>query len=247
MLMFVIAVLVVLGAFGVATDRSGMALRWDTNPDARRPLMLLAATTGVASIAGAATGIAFAPRYAAVYFPFVMVLVALGLDRFSPGRARDVVVAAFCLTCVVGTFFVWRQDRTQADVVADEVAKLGGSTYVVTCPDQLGPSVQRALRGTGDEVVAYPRLDDPRRVDCVDYEQRNDDNDPAAVAASILGEAGDRTVAVVFMDGYLTLEGQCESLVDQLAATRAPERIVTAVPEDFYEPMNLIVFRPGAS
>jgi hypothetical protein len=94
------------------------------------------------------------------------------------------------------------------------------------------------------EIVAYPRLDDPRRVDWVDYAERNDTNDPAATAAAILDRAGDRTIGVVFMDGYLTLEGQCEALIDSLAAARPPDRVVAAESEDFYEPMNLIVFPP---
>ncbi len=246
MLMFAIAVLLVLGAFGVATDAAGMGLRWATSVDARRPLMLLAATTVVASAAGLATGIAFAPRYAAVYFPFAMALVALGLDRFSPGTARNVTLAAFCVMCAAGTFFVLRVERTQADVIADAVARVDERAYVVTCPDQLGPSVSRALDGSPATVVAYPRLDDPTRVDWVDYEERNERNDPPTIAADVLARAGDRTVAVVFMDTYLTLEGQCQALVDALAANRTPERIVTAEPEDFYEPMNMIVFSSGA-
>lgn len=247
MLMFAIAVLIFLGIFGVATDASGMALSWSTNPDSRRTVALLVGTTAVASVAGLATGIAFAPRYAAVYFPFVAVLMALGLNRLSPGRARDLTLVGFCVLSLGGTFFVVRQERTQAAVVAEALRAVDDSAFVVVCPDQLGPSVSRALNTSTAEVVTYPRLGDPLRVDWVDYAERNEANDPRAAAADVLARAGTRTIAVVHMDGYLTLEGQCQSLIDTLAESRLPDRLVEAEAQDFYEPMSLTLFTPGAA
>lgn len=242
----VLAVMLVLLAFLGATGRTLDARRLEIDlhgrPEAAIALALLAGTAGIASLAGIATGMAFHPRYAAVFFPFAAVLVALGLDRLGPGRARDVVLGTFAVLTAVGLVVVFRLDRSQSRVVADAVREASPRALVVTCPDQLGPAVSRELASGDYEVVAYPRLDSPLRVDWVDYAERNRRNDPAAVAAELLRRAGDRPIAVVFGDDYQTLEGQCSKLMETLGASRPGRLLVRAGTADFYEPMALTEF-----
>jgi len=243
----VLAILLVLLAFLGATARTVDDRRLELDlagrADARVPVALLAGTSGIASMVGIATGMAFHPRYAAVFFPFAAILIALGIDRLGPGRVRDLVLATFAVLTLVGLAVVFRLDRSQSRVVADAIRRSTPAALVVTCPDQLGPAVSRELSGPGYEVVAYPRLDSPLRVDWVDYADRNRRNDPAAVAERLLERAGDRPIAVVFGDDYQTLQGQCSKLMEGLAAVRPGHLLVRAETADFYEAMTLTEFR----
>lgn len=247
-LMLVFVVLIFLGATAVGLDPNRLEVDLRTRPDARPLLIVLIGTVAVASIAGAVTGMAFAARYAAFYFPLAVLLIALGLSRLLAGRARDVTVVVFAVLSLAGLFVVFRAERSQARVVAEAVAAHAGTGLVVTCPDQLGPSTARAIdEQTGTyEVVAYPRLDSPRFVDWVDYAERNARNDPKAVASEVLRRAQGRPLFVVYRDDFLTLRGQCAQLVAQLAAERPSRQLVTGDGDVFYEPMSAIEFgQPG--
>ena len=81
------------------------------------------------------------------------------------------------------------------------------------------------------------------QLDWVDYQQRNSRIDPVAVARRALRAAGDRPVFVVFRDDFLTLEGKCAAFVAELGRSRPAEQLV-GESEEYYEPMNVIAFRP---
>jgi len=247
-LSLVLTVLIFLGITGLAVDRYNIDVDLRGRPEARVPLLLLVATSSIASAVGIATGMAFHPRYAAVFFPLVAILIALGIDRFEPGLPRDVLLSVFAILSVVGMFVVFTLVRSQSRDVAESIVTLDQPVYVVTCPDQLGPSVQREVnKSLGDraEVVAYPRLDSPLQVNWVDYAERNATNNPEEVADRILRAAGDRAIVLVFGDDYLTLEGQCGRVANQLGAARRPTPLVLGVSGDFYEPMSATAFLPN--
>src|SRR3546814_8726715 len=89
----------------------------------------------------------------------------------------------------------WSSDVCSSDLAAEIAAEAGPADVVVVCPDQLGPSLDRALSGSVVEssIVPYPTAGDPRFVDWRDYEERNDAADPAAFAAGVLDQVGERS------------------------------------------------------
>lgn len=243
--MFVMIVLICLGIFGRGIDDWRVDLDLRTQPEARVPAAVLGATMAVASIAGIATHSAFAPRYASIYFPFFALLVALGLDHFRGRTARTIALGVFLVLSLVGLALTLRYTRTQAGVVAERiVADAAATPLVITCPDQLGPSVRRAVP-TRIEVVTYPRLDAPERVDWVDYGERNRRNDPEATARALLRRAGGRTIYAAINNGYLTFGNQCAALVSAIGRERRPELVVDAQADRYFEAMSLYVFRPA--
>src|SRR3546814_18475665 len=70
----------------------------------------------------------------------------------------------------------WSSDVCSSDLAAEIAAEAGPADVVVVCPDQLGPSLDRALSGSVVEssIVPYPTAGDPRFVDWRDYEERHD-------------------------------------------------------------------------
>jgi uncharacterized membrane protein len=244
-LMLLTVVLVVIGVFGRGLDAWRVELDLQTRREARVPAALLVLTMALASAAGIATRSAFAPRYAAVFFPFFVLLVALGLDHFRGAVTRNVALGVFVVLSCVGLVVVFRLTRTQAQVAADAVRRTAtGPSLVVTCPDQLGPAVRRVIPGDID-VTTYPRFADPHRVDWVDYGERNRHNDPAAFAGRLLERAGDRTIYVVMSNSYLTIGTQCTDVLNDLAARRPLQLLVDAKPEDYYESMSVYRLTPS--
>jgi mannosyltransferase len=239
------AVILVIGIFGAgrADDPWRIDLDFRTRRDARPFAAIVATTLVVASIAAAVLRSGFASRYAAVFFPFVALLVAFGLERFAPGRLRTLMLSVFLVLTILGLGFTFRQDRTQAGVAADLItATKAKDPLVVTCPDQLGPAVSRAL-GHDTEVVTYPNLGSPSRVDWVDYAKRNDASDPVAFADAVLERAGDRTIFLVYATTYLTLPGKCEAVVGRLGQSRPGRPLLSADAENYFESMNVLEFR----
>lgn len=242
--MLITTVLITIGIFGTGLDDRRIELDFRTHALARRPLTVTALTVAIAFAVSLVNGMAFAPRYAAVFFPLVVLLVALGVDQFRGGRVRDVLLVVLALVALAGILFVVRLDRSQAQVAADAIEAGAPRALVIACPDQLGPSISRVLDRDRYEVLTYPRFEAPERVDWVDYEQRNSGNDPEGFAGEVLRRAGDRPVYVVFRDDFLTLEGQCQRVVDTLAANRRPRSIRMPPPERYYETMNVVELLP---
>jgi hypothetical protein len=198
----------------------------------------------IASAAGLATGSAFAPRYAAVFFPFFALLVALGLDHFRGSVTRNVVLATFLVLSCVGLVVAFRLTRTQSELAAEAIARAGGGpALVITCPDQLGPSVRRAIPDDID-VTTYPRFADPELVDWVDYADRNARNDPAAFADEALARAGSRPIYVVLSNSYLTVGTQCTDALNAMGAQRPIKLLMDAKPDDYFESMAVYELPP---
>jgi mannosyltransferase len=240
-------VILVIGLLGAARVGEPWHLDLDfrTRRDARPIGAIVGATVIVASIATLVLRSGFAARYASVYFPFVVLLVAFGLERFLPGRLRTLVLSTFLVLTVLGLGFTFRQDRTQAGIAAEHITSARQSNpLVVTCPDQLGPAVSRAL-GPDTEVVTYPALGSPALVDWVDYERRNAATDPVAFADAVLKRAGDRSIFLVFGTGYLTMEGKCEGVIARLGQSRPGRILLTNDANAYYENMSVLEY-PGA-
>ncbi len=245
-LMLFTLILTVVALFAVGTDRVTLTVDLRTQADARLPAVLMFGTMALASVASLLMGAAFASRYAAVFFPFWVLLVALGLHRFVPGRARTVVLVVFGALSLLGSAFVFRQDRTQAGPAAEAIRHHPASdSIVVTCPDQLGPALSRAL-GDDFDVVTYPRFESPLRVDWVDYAERNAKNDPIAFADELLARAGSRAIYVAYRTDFLTIKSQCADMVGRLNQSRPSRVLLSPEPEDFFEAMTLVVL-PGAN
>ena len=242
--MLLLVVLVTIGIFGSAIDNQRIELDFFAHPLARRPLSILTLTVAIASAVALVNGMGFSPRYAAVFFPLFVILVGLGLDQFRGGVVREVVLIAFVVTALAGMAFVLRLDRTEAGVATAAIRKEAPTGVVVACPDQLGPSVARLLDPTAYDVSTYPRFESPLRVDWVDYKERNARNDPAKFGADLLARAEGKPLFIVVGDNFLTLEGQCQKVVETIAGVRPARTIVLPSTEDFYEPMAVVAFDP---
>jgi hypothetical protein len=212
-------------------------------PTARREGAVVLVTLGLAWATSFAARSAFAARYLAVVVPLVVLVAAMGLTAIGSDRWRRIVAVVVLGGLAVGVVAEVSRDRTQAGAIADAVVRVadedgataGAEPLLVICPDQNGPSVQRAVRERGGddrvEMLTYPELDDPRFVDWVDYEDRNAAADPGAVAAEVLRRAEGRPLLLATTGGYQTLEGQCEALAGALAAGRGQPTVLVA-PEE---------------
>jgi mannosyltransferase len=241
-----LTILVAIGVFGTGIDNQRIELDFFAHPLARRPLSVLALTIAIAAAVGMVNGMAFSPRYAAVFFPFFLILVALGLQQFKGGLVRDVVLVTFTALSLAGMFLVVRVDRTQARASVEVIERTAPDGVVIACPDQLGPSVSRYLDRERYDITTYPRFASPELVDWVDYKERNERNDPVAFAQELLRRAEGRPLFLVYRDDFLTLKGQCQRVIETLSAVRPPRTIQRESGEDFYEPMTVVEFgEPG--
>lgn len=182
-------------------------------------LTLLLAWTSVLLGGGAYTG-----RYTAVAVPLVAVAVGLGT-----AGSRGGLPALALLTAVgLGTGIPAADTpRASADGVVTAFARAGGAPgdLLAYCPDQLGPPVWRLLDRDVEQVV-YPTFGDPRRVDWVDYAERQDAADPAAFARRLSDLAGTRALFVLSATEYRTFEGQCEQLLATLTSLRGDPELL---------------------
>lgn len=238
-----ILVLVLVAAFGSTRDRFRIEIDVRTTPPFRAESYVIAATLTLGAAATYATWSAYATRYAAVVFPLVMLLVAGGISRFGDRWVRDGVALAITGAFLLGAVYNVTSVRTQAGVIGAAVAEhAAAGDVVVYCPDQLGPAGSREMPG-GLVQLVYPTLDGPARVDWREYEQRNRLADPVAIAEQILLRAGpSHRVFVVWSGSYATLEGQCETLVEILAAARPGATLLVEEQSDaYYEHAQLVM------
>lgn len=239
----IILVLAVIGLLGRAIDRRRIELDLATRPSARAPALLVVVTLGLATAAGYATSSTFATRYLAVIFPFIVLLVGLGLACMADPAWFRGVAAVVVVLGAVGSIHNVFDDRTQVGQAADIIEASAGDGLVLSCPDQLGPATSRLLPRSRFEQRSYPAFADARRVDWVDYEERLATAQPAAFAEEAVARAGDRTIWLVWSNGYRTHEGTCQALVSELAARRPGESVLTA-DEEYYEKASLYRFDP---
>lgn len=243
-----LVVLALAGMFGRISSSQHIEVQSSPAREVVGEGLVVVLTLGIGVVVGILTDSTFAGRYAAVVFPLVAVLVGRGL-AILPGTAAPVLAAgSLLLFGVAGAAVNITDERTQAGEIAEAVAEYAGTgDLVVTCPDQLGPAVRRALDQEGlasMPLLAYPALGDGRFVDWYDYVERNDAADPAAVAAEILDRAdpGAR-IWVVSNGSYRSFEGDCEALMSALAVGRPSwHPVVSDRAAEVFEPAGLVVF-----
>jgi hypothetical protein len=251
---YLFAGLLVLGVAGTTNRRGRLELGWRVRPNAQPEAAVVVVALGLAWAAAFATRSAFAARYLAVLVPLVVLIAATGLSAIRDDRWRRGVAAVLLAGFTVGIVAEIDRGRTQAGEIADATIAVAADVdtrpLLLVCPDQNGPSIERALRARGAtdavEVVTYPALGDPRFVDWVGYAERNAAADPAAIAGRALDRAAGRTVLYAFTGNYRTLEGQCEAVLQALATVRgAPAVLVPPAERNEDEPaIELLRFDP---
>jgi mannosyltransferase len=244
----VLLALMLLAVFGWGIDRWRVGVDLRTRPGFRPEGLVVVLALGLGLAAAFVASSTFATRYAAVFFPLTVLLVAGGFTRFLDRWVRFGATMVVLIGFVVGIVFISTDQRSQArDNAAAITAVAEPGDTVVFCPDQLGPSGSRELGGEDLQLLAYPTLESPERVDWYDYEERNEAADPAAIAVEIDDRAGDGQVFVVWNGEYRTFEDQCEELVATLGALRPGGRVeVEFGGGEYFEPSALVVFPPAA-
>jgi mannosyltransferase len=235
-----------LAMFGASRGGRHIDLDVRTRPQFRAEALAGARTFGIGIVMAYVLRGAYAPRYAAVIFPFLVLLVAGGVTRFAARWLRFGVLLVLVAYLGVGAAWNIRDTRTQASTTAPLIDEYGQpNDLVVYCPDQLGPAGSRVVRDDVDQ-VAYPTFGDPRLVDWVDYQERNDATDPSEFAQRVLDEAGpDRGIFVVWSGLYKTFEDDCEELVDTIGAAR-PTQVLQTESGAFFE-KEFVYWFPVAS
>ena len=240
--------LIMLALFGHAADGHRIVLDLRGHPKARVLLVAGFGTLAVAVVAGMVGQSAFAPRYTAVVFPFVLLLVALGTAVLPNSRVRRGVVAAAAVLGFIAIVPHSFGERTNAPRVARTLmAQAQPGDVVAYCPDQIGPSVARLLPVDNQLVhLTYPSGGPPHRVDWVGYHSRNKSASTAEFAQMLLERAGPtQTIWVAWAPGYRTFGTRCELLIDRLAKARPDMDRVVTLSKRVLERTGLVRFRPG--
>lgn len=239
---FLVAALTLLGLFVAAVDDWRTTLDLRTTAIVRAEVAIVVATMGVGVVAGLASNSTFIVRYAAVVVPMLFVAAGVGLARLPAPWPRRVVAVSLVVLAGPGAFVNVDEARTQGEAVADAIEAGGGpGDLVVFCPDQLGPSTLRTL-DERFEAVAVPSLERPDRIDWVDYQDRNESVDPAAVAADLLALAEGRTIWLVYSTSYRTYEDLCPGVISGLIQARSADLVLA--PDPVFEPATLSRFDP---
>ncbi|MDQ3978813.1 MAG: glycosyltransferase family 39 protein [Actinomycetota bacterium] len=236
--------LIVLAVLGWGVDRRRIVLEL-------RPRALAAALAAVAFgtlvlgvVASKVTGSAFASRYAAIFFPLVLLLVALGTEVFvHPGVFRALLAIAVVLGLWASYPNVVRE-RTSAAAVASAIEEDAvPGDVVVYCPDQLGPSVSRELDAPGVVQLTFPRAAHPALVDWVDYRDTVDLARPFDFAQTALAAAGSNDIWVVWAPAYRTFGIKCQRMMEWLNEVRPGNRMLVRVSTKYFERPGLVRYR----
>ena len=239
--------LLALGLLGRPLDGRRIELDLRTRPGGRHLAIAGFGTLAVAILATVAGGSAFAVRYAAVLFPLVLLLAALGTAVLVDRRVRYGVLAAAVVFGFWGMAPNVFGDRTSAPRVAAALrAGVQAGDVVAYCPDQLGPSVSRLLPAAFPaDQLTFPRQTGPAVVDWVDYAKVNKAADPTTFAQMLLDRAGPTgTVWVVWAPGYRTYKDKCQGILGTLDLARRDNTRPVKLPKNFEHP-GLIRFPPS--
>lgn len=193
---------------------------------AGRPMAAIAGVTLLlAFLSVLIGGGAYTGRYTAVVVPLVAVLVGLGAMAL-PRRWSVLGLGVFVVFGLVTGIPGAANSRTAAPrLAAAYTAAAGPGELLASCPDQMAPDIARLLPTSVPQVV-YPSLGPPERIDWVDYKQRQDDADPAAVAAQISARAGAGPMFLLSATEYRTFEGDCEVVRSTLARLRGAPTVL---------------------
>jgi len=243
----------------VRTPAPHLVLGGRPQPRVRTEVGILLVTLGVAWAVSLVSSGTFASRYASVVYPLFLAAVAAGMALARSPRTTAVLLAVVLAGSSVACVVEVGTDRSQSGVVAERLladeqrqAAASGAAVppvVVVCPDQLGPSMGRALARRSPsgwpEIVPFPSGGDPERVDWVDYKERNAAADPARFVADLTKDLSAQTpVYLAYNTSYKTFEGKCEGLAAALAQDRDAELLVAGDADNFFEGFSLTAFRP---
>jgi hypothetical protein len=242
-----------LALFGIG--RSGRIIELDLHgrPRARGTSIAVVGTLFAAIAGGILTSSAFAPRYAAVVFLPLILLVALGTTTLLATRIRLAVVTVAVVAGLIGSVQNIDTQRTQAPKVAAVInAQAKPGDIVAFCPDQLGPSVYRVVDDQSRyKMVTFPRGIGPQFVDWVNYAKVVHAASANDFAAKLVAEAGTtHRIWLVWQPGYQTYGIKCQVLATTLLSpqlTLGGHTWVTNNPGKYYEPMNLTEYAPRAA
>ena len=238
-----------LALFGVGESEGAIELDLYTRPRARGMSFTVLGTLFVAIAGGILTGSAFAPRYAAVVFLPLLLLVALGTTTLLKVQVRWVVVAVAVLAGMVTSVQNIDTQRTQAPRVTDVInAHAQAGDVIAFCPDQIGPAVYRLTEDPSRyDMLTFPRGTPPEFVNWVDYKQTVGAASPTAFATTLMADGGgSHHIWLVWEPGYQTYGTKCEALVTSLQAN-SHYTTRTWVASDgyrYYEPMYLTEYTP---
>jgi hypothetical protein len=241
-----------LALFGIGKSDRLVELDLRTRPRARGMTFVVVGTLFAAIAGGILTSSAFSPRYAAVVFLPLLLLVALGSTTLLAPRVRLVIVAIAAVAGLVSSAQNVTTQRTQANQVAAVInAQAKPGDVIGFCPDQLGPSVYRQLDNPSQyHMITFPRETGPAIVNWVDYASAVNAGSPAAYSDLLISRAGTgHHIWLAWMPSYQTYGIKCETIASDLlgASTRAGgggRNAVTMHPKFYYEPMNLTEFMP---
>jgi mannosyltransferase len=243
-------VLAFLALFGMARDRWHIVLDIRTRPPARALCWVVGGTLGLAITGGILTQSAFSPRYAAVIFVPLTLVVAVGALTLVDVRVRTILVAVAAVAgLAAGVQNVYTQ-RTQAPPVAAVLAQRARPGDIVAyCPDQLGPSVARLLPADRYRMLTFPRGTSPEFVNWIDYLSVARASNPNAFARQLerlAAAGGGHTIWLVWDPGYQGFSDKCEQLAGDLltAPGYGAHTWVNRAPKVYYEPMTLSQFNP---
>ena len=196
---------------------------------------------------GFAAQSAFAARYTAVIFPFVVLLVALGASRFVDPRVfRGVLTVAVVLGGIAIVPGVFGERTTAAKIARILAASARPGDVVAYCPDQLGPSVSRLLEGQGLVQLTFPTAGAPERVDWVDYGKRNRAAKVTPFVQTLLERAGpDHDIWLVWAPNFRTFGTKCSAMADRLEEARPDMTRRLKLSKRYFEHPGLIQFEPS--
>jgi hypothetical protein len=240
-----------LALFGIGRGPRTIELDLRTRPRARGLSIAVAGTLFAAIAGGILTSSAFSPRYAAVVFLPLILLVALGTATFLDQRVRLGIVAIAVVAGLIGSAQNVTTQRTQAPRVAAVInAQAKPGDIIAFCPDQLGPDVYRVIeRSSRYSMITFPRGTGPQFVDWVNYAKTVHAASATAFATKLAAEAlagGDHRIWLVWQPGYQTFGVKCEQLASTLLSQPhfGGHNWVTNNPNHYYEPMNLTEYAP---
>jgi mannosyltransferase len=238
-----------LALFGVGRTVRTIELDVHTRPRARGVSIAVGGTLFAAIAGGILTASAFSPRYAAVVFLPLLLLVALGTVTFLNQRVRLTIVAIAIVAGMIGSVQNIDTQRTQATQVAAVInAHARPGDIIALCPDQLGPATYRAVAHPARyTMVTFPRGTGPQFVDWVNYAQVVGKASPKKFAHKLVAEAGSRhRIWLVWQPGYQTFGVECEVLASTLLShpNLGGHNWVLPNGAKYYEPMTLTEYAP---
>lgn len=241
--------LIALALLGRPIDGRRVELDFRTRPESRRVAVAAFGSLAVAIVLGQVIQSAFAARYTAVLFPYMILLVALGATRLvSPrvyGGALSLAVILGAIAIVPGVF----GERTTAPKIARILkASAQPGDVVAYCPDQVGPSVSRLLEGQDLVHLTFPNAGSPERVDWVDYGKRNRAAKVEPFVQLLLDRAGpEHDIWLVWAPGFRTFSTKCTSMIEVLEEARPDMTRRLKLTSKYFEHPGLVQFRPNAS